>query len=263
MSERILQTLDEGLLTISLNLPERRNALSTPVSLELLAAVQRAADDPAVRAVLLRGEGGTFCVGGDVKGMADPNAAPPSFETKIATMHRTMQIGRILHQMMKPVVCAIDGAAAGAGFSLALACDFRVVGEGAKLTTSFARVAVSGDYGGIFFLTKLVGSAKARELCLLCPTLDGRQADRLGLVTRLVPDGEVQASALELARSLADGPTVSLGYLKANINDAETASLEAYLGAEAMRHCRCLQTSDHKEATRAFVEKRPPVFEGR
>lgn len=262
MRENIVTRLDDHLLTITLNLPDRRNALNTEVALELLAAVRRAQSASDVRAVLFRGEGGTFCVGGDVKGMADSSKPAPSFEEKNALMHETMQIGRILHEMAKPIVAAIDGAAAGAGLSLALACDFRVVGEGAKITTAFARMAVAGDYGGIYYLTKLIGSAKARELYLLCPVISGRDAHALGLATRLVPDDMVQSSALELARSLAAGPPLALGYIKRNLNNAEDMSLEAYLEVEALHQCRCLQSSDYKEAAAAFVAKRRPQFTG-
>lgn len=263
MTDALLESLDRGLLTITLNMPERRNALRTDVALSLLAAVERASVDPAVRAVLLRGAGGTFCVGGDVKGMGGNAAEPLTFEAKLALMRRTREIGRILHEMPKPVIAAVEGAAAGAGLSIALSADFRVVGETAKITTAFAKVGVSGDYGGLYFITKMVGSAKARELALLSPVLTGAEAHALGLMTRLVPDAEVGDAAHALARSLAEGPTVALGYLKMNINNAEGSSLDAYLEAEALYQCRCLQTGDHKEATAAFVEKRSPVFVGR
>ncbi|MDB5576326.1 MAG: putative enoyl-CoA hydratase [Bradyrhizobium sp.] len=261
--QAVLESLDRGLLTISLNIPERRNALNTETALLLLAAVERAAVDTGVRAVLLRGAGGTFCVGGDVKGMGARKAAPPGFEAKLALMNRTMEIARLLHEMPKPVVVAVEGAAAGAGLSIALSADFRVVGENAKITTAFAKVGVSGDYGGIWFITQMLGSARARELALLSPVLSGTEAHALGLMTRLTPDAEVGDVAHALARSLADGPTVALGYLKMNVNNAEGSTLAAYLGAEALHQCRCLQSEDHREATAAFVEKRSPVFVGR
>jgi 2-(1,2-epoxy-1,2-dihydrophenyl)acetyl-CoA isomerase len=178
-------------------------------------------------------------------------------------MRRTMNITRIIHEMNRPVVAAVEGAAAGAGLSIALACDFRVVGESAKITTAFAKIAVSGDYGGIYYLTKMVGSARARELMLHSPVLSGREAYALGLMSRVVPDAEVGAAAREMATALARGPTVALGYLKTNINNAEDASLEAYLDAEATYQCRCLQTADYQEATSAFVQKRTPIFVGR
>jgi 2-(1,2-epoxy-1,2-dihydrophenyl)acetyl-CoA isomerase len=263
MTVSVLESLDQGLLTITLNIPERRNALNTETALLLLAAVERASVDPEVRAVLLRGAGGTFCVGGDVKGMGARKAAPPAFEEKLALMNRTMEIARILHDMPKPVVAAVEGAAAGAGLSIALSADFRVVGEKAKITTAFAKVGVSGDYGGIYFITKMLGSAKARELALLSPVLIGAEAHALGLMSRVVPDDQVGETAHALARSLAKGPTVALGYLKMNVNNAEGSAFGAYLDAEALYQCRCLQTEDHKEATAAFVEKRSPVFVGR
>jgi 2-(1,2-epoxy-1,2-dihydrophenyl)acetyl-CoA isomerase len=263
MQDQVLQQLEEGLLTITLNIPERRNALNSSVAAALLEAVQRANDDRQVRAVLLKGAGGTFCVGGDVKRMADDKQPPLSFEAKSAMMSRTMQITRIIHEMNRPVVAAVEGAAAGAGLSIALACDFRVVGESAKITTAFAKIAVSGDYGGIYYLTKMLGSARARELLLHSPVLSGHEAHALGLMSRVVPDAEVGAAAREMAAALARGPTVALGYLKANINNAEETTLEAYLDAEAMYQCRCLQTADYQEATSAFVQKRAPIFVGR
>ena len=263
MQDPVLQQLEEGLLTITLNIPERRNALSASVADALLEAVHRAKDDRLVRAVLLTGAGGTFCVGGDVKRMADDKQPPLSFEAKNALMRRTMHITRIIHEMNRPVVAAVEGAAAGAGLSIALACDFRVVGESAKITTAFAKIAVSGDYGGIYYLTKMVGSARARELMLHSPVLSGREAHALGLMSRVVPDAEVGAAAHEMAAALARGPTVALGYLKTNINNAEDSSLEAYLDAEATYQCRCLQTADYQEAASAFVQKRTPTFVGR
>src|SRR5205823_10905941 len=155
------------------------------------------------------------------------------FEAKMANLRKGMEVSRILHQMPKPVVAQLDGAAAGAGLSIALACDLRVAGESAKITTAFAKVGFSGDYGGTYFLTHLLGSAKARELYLTSPVLTAREALALGMVTRVVPDAEVEAAARELAMSLAQGPTVTLGYIKKNINNAEHLSLEACFDAEA------------------------------
>lgn len=262
MSDMVLQNLDRGLLTITMNRPDRRNALHPDMTRGLVEAARRAMEDHEVRAVLLKGAGGTFCVGGDVKSMAE-DRAPLPLEAKTANLRRGMEVSRILHQMSKPVVAQIDGAAAGAGLSIALACDLRVASESAKITTAFAKVGFSGDYGGTYFLTHMVGSAKARELYLTSPVLTAREALALGIVTRVVSDVEVDAAALELAMSLAEGPTVTLGYIKKNINNAEHLSLEACFDAEAMHHSRCGDTADHKEAAKAFVEKRKPVFVGR
>jgi 2-(1,2-epoxy-1,2-dihydrophenyl)acetyl-CoA isomerase len=259
-TEIVLQNLEQGLLTITMNRPERRNALNPDMTLGLVAAAKRAAEDPEVRAVLLKGAGGTFCVGGDVKSMADGSRAPMSFETRIVNLRRAMEVSRILHEMAKPVVAQLDGAAAGAGLSIALACDFRMASASVKITTAFAKVGLSGDYGGTYFLTQMLGSAKARELYLLSPVLTAQEALGLGMVTRVVPDTEVEQASRELAMSLAQGPTITYGYIKRNINNAERLSLEACFDGEALHHSRSNETADHKEAAKAFVEKRKPSF---
>ncbi|WP_298259551.1 enoyl-CoA hydratase [Bradyrhizobium sp.] len=260
-TEIVLQHLESGLLTITMNRPERRNALNVDMTLGLVSAAKRAAEDHEVRAVLLKGAGGTFCVGGDVKSMAE-GRAPMSFENRMVNLRRGMEVSRILHEMSKPVVAQLDGAAAGAGLSIALSCDFRVASSSVKITTAFAKVGLSGDYGGTYFLTQMLGSAKARELYLLSPVLTAQEALALGMVTRVVPDGEVGAAAHELAMSLAQGPSITLGYIKRNINNAERLALENCFDAEAFHHSRAGETADHKEAAMAFVEKRKPQFQG-
>ena len=261
MTDIVLQHLDRGLLTITMNRPDRRNALNQEMTRGLVDAARAAAEDSAVRAVLLKGAGGTFCVGGDVKSMA-AGREPMSIEAKVTQLRRGMEVSRILHTMQKPVVAQLDGAAAGAGLSIALSCDLRVASASVKITTAFAKVGFSGDYGGTYFLTHLLGSAKARELYLLSPVLTAQEALGLGMVTRVVPDAEIDAAAHDLAMSLAQGPSITLGYIKKNINNAEQMSLEACFDAEALHHSRCSETEDHKEAAKAFVEKRAAVFKG-
>ena len=178
-----------------MNRPDRRNALNPDMTRGLVEAARRAAEDHEVRAVLLKGAGGTFCVGGDVKSMAE-GRAPLPFEAKMANLRRGMEVSRILHEMPKPVVAQLDGAAAGAGLSIALACDLRVASASVKITTAFAKVGLSGDYGGTYFLTHLLGSAKARELYLMSPVLTAQEALALGMVTRVVPDAEVEAARM-------------------------------------------------------------------
>ena len=259
----LLESLDRGLLTLTLNRPERRNALNPELGLRLVEAATRAAADPDVRAVLLKGAGGTFCVGGDVKAMASGAGQNETPDRRFELLRHRVEVSRLLHDMRKPTVAMISGSAAGAGLSLALACDLRIAGKSAKLTTAFAKVGLSGDYGGTYFLTRLVGSAKARELYLTSPILMADEALALGLVTRVVPDAELEAAAHELAMSLAQGPSIALGYIKQNINTAERSTIEAVLDTEAMNHVRCTQTEDHHEAAKAFVEKRKATFRGR
>jgi 2-(1,2-epoxy-1,2-dihydrophenyl)acetyl-CoA isomerase len=261
MTDLVLQNLENGLLTITMNRADRRNALNPEMTQGLVEAARRAGEDHDVRAVLLKGAGGTFCVGGDVKSMA-AGRAPLPFEAKMSNLRRGMEVSRLLHLLPKPVVAQVDGAAAGAGLSIALACDLRVASASVKITTAFAKVGLSGDYGGTYYLTKMLGSAKARELYLMSPVLSGQEALALGMVTKVVPDAEVDAAAHELAMSLAQGPSVTLGYIKRNINNAETMSLEACFDGEAIHHSRSGETDDHKEAAKAFVEKRKPVFHG-
>jgi 2-(1,2-epoxy-1,2-dihydrophenyl)acetyl-CoA isomerase len=180
----------------------------------------------------------------------------------MSNLRRAMEVSRILHEMSKPVVAQLDGAAAGAGLSIALACDLRIASESVKITTAFAKVGLSGDYGGTYFLTQMLGSAKARELYLMSPVLTAQEALALGLVTRVVADAEVETAAHDLAMSLAQGPSITLGYIKRNINNAERLPLEVCFDAEAFHHSRAGETADHKEAAKAFVEKRKPVFGG-
>lgn len=260
-NDMVLQKLEGGLLTITMNRPERKNALNPEMVAGLVEAARRAADDPDVRAVLFKGAGGSFCVGGDVKSMA-AGRAPLPFEVKMANLRRGMEVSRILHQMPKPVVAQLDGAAAGAGLSMALSCDLRVASESCKITTAFAKVGFSGDYGGTYFLTQLLGSARARELYLTSPVLTAKEAHAIGMVTKVVPDAEIDAAAYELALSLAQGPSIALGFIKRNINNAEHLPLEDCFDGEAIHHTRCSDTEDHKEAAKAFVEKRKPAFKG-
>jgi 2-(1,2-epoxy-1,2-dihydrophenyl)acetyl-CoA isomerase len=258
----LLEEQVDGLLTLTLNRPERRNALNGELSERLTDAVARAARDAGVRAVLIRGSGGTFCVGGDVKAMADGAERDATFEQRVQALRRRTETVRLLHEMPKPTIALIEGAAAGAGLSIALACDFRIAGERAKITTAFAKVGLSGDYGGTYMLTKLLGSAKARDLYINSPTLSGLEARDLGLIHRVVDDAEVADAASQWARKLASGPTITFGYMKQAINLAEGAPFAAVLDLEATNHIRCTSTHDHKEAASAFVQKRSPVFGG-
>jgi 2-(1,2-epoxy-1,2-dihydrophenyl)acetyl-CoA isomerase len=261
MGDVLLESLEDGLLTLTLNRPERRNALDEQLSFRLLEALERAATDQGVRAVLIRGSGKYFCVGGDVKSMAASDRTANAAERQVS-LRRRMEASRLLHQMPKPTVAAINGAAAGAGLALALACDLRIAAESAKFTTAFAKVGLSGDYGGSYFLTRAVGDAKARELYLTSPLLNAAQARELHLVSQVVPDADLEVASEQLARGLARGPTVTLGLIKMNLNAATSGSLEAALDLEAAHHVQSSLTRDHQEAAAAFVEKREPIFHG-
>jgi 2-(1,2-epoxy-1,2-dihydrophenyl)acetyl-CoA isomerase len=263
MSDVLLETLEDGVLTLTLNRPERLNALTPEMCERLQRSLHAAAVDSAVGAIVVTGAGNAFCAGGDVKAMAESGASDAEFEARAADLRRRMEAARLLHEIPKPTIAMLRGPAAGAGLSLALACDLRIAGETARLTTAFAKVGLSGDFGGSYFLTHLVGTAKARELYLLSPILDASAALALGLVSRVVPDASLEAETRALAGGLARGPRLTLGHIKQNLNLAERASLTEVMDVEALRHTRCTLTEDHREAAAAFVEKRKPVFTGR
>ena len=263
MTQELIETRDNGVLTLTLNRPERLNALTVPMTEALLDALRRAAVDREVRAVLLTGAGRGFCAGGDVKAMADDTGEPKTLGARAQQLREHMECSRLLHEMPKPTIAVARGAVAGAGLSLALACDLLIASDTLKLTSAFVKVGLSGDFGSTYFLTKLLGP-RAREFALLSPVLKADEAQQLGLVTRVVPDAELDAEGQALARRLADGPTITLGHIKANLNAAEQGcTLAQALDHEAIRHIRCGMTEDHLEAARAFVEKRTPVFHNR
>jgi len=260
----VIETREDGVAVLTLNRPDRMNALSRPMMAYLSDALPRLAADREVGCVVLTGAGRGFCAGGDVKAMAERNAGEPeTYESRVHNLRAGMEASRWLHEMPKPTIAMINGAAAGAGLSMALACDLRTCAASARLTTAFAKVGFSGDYGGTYFLSKLIGTAKARELYYLADVISAEEAGRLGIVNRVIADDKLQAETMELAKRLANGPRVALGYMKKTFNAAESRSLSDCFDMEAMFQSRTGQTEDHKEAARAFVEKRAPVFKGR
>src|SRR5438552_6616112 len=230
----------------------------------LLEALPRLAADAEVGVVVLTGSGRGFCAGGDVKAMAEGReSGGDTLEDKAQALRARMEASRWLHEMPKPTIAMVRGAAAGAGLSLALACDMRIASDGARFATAFARVGYSGDFGGSWFLTKLVGTAKARELYFTADIIDAPTALRLGLVNRVVADTDLEKETRALAGRLARGPRVALRYMKRNMNAAESGTLGGLLDLEAWHHSRTGLTDDHREAARAFVDKRDPVFKSR
>jgi 2-(1,2-epoxy-1,2-dihydrophenyl)acetyl-CoA isomerase len=258
----LIETIEDGVATLTFNRPDRMNALSTPIMEGLLLGLPRLADDPAVRVVVLTGAGRAFCAGGDVKSMAEGGERRSPAEAT-AHLRSRMEVSRILHELPKLTIAMINGPAAGAGLAFALACDLRMAGASARLVTAFVRVGFSGDFGGSYFLTRLVGTAKARELYFTGRPVDAEEALSLGLVNRLVPDDQLATVTMELAQSLAHGPAIALSLMKRNMNCAESGGLAELLDMEAAHQVRTGRTEDHREAAKAFVEKRAPIFRGR
>src|ERR1700744_2016515 len=266
-TEDLLADLDAGILTITLNRPQARNAMSEGMNRALGEQLAAAEVNPEVRCVVLTGAGPGFCAGGDVKGMNERNSGggrTVTLDEQIATqrINQRATAGK-LFKMAKPTIAALPGAAAGAGFSLALACDLRIMARTAILTTAFARVGLAGDYGGTYFLTQLVGTAKARELYFLSDRVRAEEALRLGLANWVVPAEELAAKTREIALRLAHGPQVCFRYMKENLNRAMAGDVDDCLDLEATHHVHSAGTADHREAAQAFVEKRAPVFQGR
>lgn len=264
MNEQVKVQCDDGIAVVTMNRPEKLNALTTAGFILLTNTLRKLAMDDAAAVVVVTGAGRAFCAGGDVSSMAaDTEFTEPTLEGRAQTLREAMDCARILHDMPKPTIAMIRGAAAGAGLSIALSCDLRVASANARFVTAFKEVAYSGDFGGSYFLTKLVGPSKAKELYFLSDRLTADQALQLGIANVVVEDGKLDAETRAIAERLAAGPRIAYRYMKRNLNAAETLSLAEVMELEAWHHTRCGMTEDHLEGARAFVEKRKPHFKGR
>jgi 2-(1,2-epoxy-1,2-dihydrophenyl)acetyl-CoA isomerase len=266
---------DQGVLTVTLNRPDAKNAFDTPMQGRMRELLYDASRDPGVRVVVLTGAGGAFSTGGDVRSLGAPDPADPlaqkwadqpiwsDHEARVDRLKRFAEVSILLHRMGKPTIAMIRGATAGAGLSLALACDFRIASESAFFVTSFVKIGMSGDYGGSYFLTKLVGPSKAKELYMLGDRIDARQAQQLGILNRLVAEDALETETNAFAQRLAKGPPIALRYIKENVQAALDEPLERVFETEARNMIRCRLTEDCREAMAAFKDKREPQFRGR
>jgi 2-(1,2-epoxy-1,2-dihydrophenyl)acetyl-CoA isomerase len=268
----------DGVLYLTMNRPDKLNALSDQMIAGLLEELGRAAHDREVGAVVLTGAGRGFCAGGDIGRMrerneggvsnggaqtASPSAGEAGIQTRISSLRRSEEVSLLLHEMPKVTIGAINGPAAGAGLSIALACDIRIASEAARFGTAFARVGFSGDFGGTYLLTQLVGTAKARELYFTAEVLGAEEALKLGMVNRIVPAANLIEEASAFAKRIASGPTVAFSYMKAHLNLALKSDLRTILDRESYGQTLTGLTEDHKEAVKAFLEKREAKFNGR
>jgi 2-(1,2-epoxy-1,2-dihydrophenyl)acetyl-CoA isomerase len=255
----LLCTREEGVLTITLNRPESYNAFNEAMKEELNNAFRDAARDPAVRCIVLRGAGKkAFCSGQDLK---EHHGTGRSLRESLERSYNPLI--RRMRELEKPILGMINGVAAGAGCSVALACDMRIMSSDARLIEVFARIALVPDSGSHWFLPRLVGMARAFEYAATGRDIPAEEAERVGLVNRVVPPEKLEAATMELARSLAAGPTRTLGLIKRTLNRALVTDLAALLEYEAAIQEIASATQDHREGVAAFIEKRKPVFAGR
>ena len=262
-TDQLLCEVRDGVAVITLNRPEARNALGDTLTPALRRMIHDRGKDPEVDALLLTGSGTAFCAGGDIKGMATGPSEPMTSEQKVARLReRQRTLTGTLRELRKPTIAAMPGPAAGAGLAIALACDIRVAAESAFISTGYAKVGLSGDYGIVWLLTQIIGTARARELMFTADRIYAKECERIGLINRVVPDSELQKESFALAKRLADGPTMALGNMKDNLDDALVEPFLSALDREAERLIASAQSRDHKEAVRAFIEKRDPKFTG-
>ena len=274
--ETLLTELDAaGVMTVTLNRPGAKNAFDTLMQRRMLELFRDLARRPDVRVVVLTGAGGAFCTGGDFKSLGAPDPEDPiaqrfaddpqwlDVEYRTDRLRHFMQASLWLHRMGKPTIAMVRGPAAGAGLSLALACDFRIASRTAFFVTAFARIGMSGDFGGTYFLTRLVGPARTKELYMLGDRLDAEEAQRLGLLTRLVDDSALESTTAEFAARLAKGPPIALRCIKENVQAALDEPIERACDLEARNMIRTRLSQDAREAMAAFTEKREPRFLGR
>ena len=271
-TKELLCDLEDGVATVTLNKPAKRNALGDILTPALRSILLTLEADERCGAILLTGAGRAFCAGGDVSGMGSnrdkangagsdtPKEAPTLDEAVRALIEKQETLTLRMAELDKPIVAALPGPAAGAGLSIALAADLRIMADDTFVTTAFRRIGLSGDYGSSWFLTRLVGPAAAKELLMTGRRIPADECLRLGIVNRIVPFDDLATEARALALDLANGPRSALRAMKRNVNRAVLGDLRGSLAAEAEGMVRSVRTADHKEAVRAFMEKREPQF---
>jgi enoyl-CoA hydratase/carnithine racemase len=265
-TDELLCVIRDRVAIITLNRPEAKNAMSDNLTPALRNMIRTCGESGDVGVLLITGAGNAFCAGGNVKGMGahrDKAKLAMSYEEKVADLQeRQRLLTGALISVRKPTIAALPGPAVGAGLALAMACDIRIAAASAFVSTGYLRVGLSGDYGIAWLLTRLIGTARARELMFTSERVDAATSERIGLVNRVVADDQLHTEAFALAKSLAEGPTLALRYMKDNLDEALLFDYATARDHEAERLVRLQTTADHKEAVQAFIDKRKPVFKG-
>uniref|UniRef100_A0A9E7ZMX1 Enoyl-CoA hydratase-related protein n=1 Tax=Bosea sp. NBC_00436 TaxID=2969620 RepID=A0A9E7ZMX1_9HYPH len=259
-SDSVQLNHDGGVAILTLNRPTVLNAIDAPMAERFLAQVKAIAARDDVRAILLQGNGRAFCAGGDVSQFLASSDIAAGIEAIMAPLHEAL---RLLDSLPQPSVACLQGAVAGGGFSLALACDLAVAADDARFTMAYARIGATPDLGGTYRLARLVGQRKAREIALLAETFGAGEALDIGLVNRVVLAAEARGEALALARKLAAGPTSAYRRIRTLLGEASDADLSTHLDAERDAFRATTATADFREGVAAFLEKRPAAFVGR
>ena len=262
MTNSLLIKRENDILEIMFNRPESRNAITRDMFEQMLTTLEKCKEDNELRAIFLSGKGEAFSAGGDVKDMAT-RKDNSSLQEKTNSLRRIMGVSELLYSLPIPTISIINGPAAGAGFAIALACDMRVATENAKFVTAFSKIAFSGDFGGSYFLTKIIGTAKARELFYLSDTIDAKKAHELGIINNLVAANEIGEYVTSLKNKFRNLAPIAIKYMKKNLNIAEIGDLNLSLNQEALHMMICSETEDHKNAAKAFVNKEKVVFKGK
>ena len=262
MDKELIETSADGVATLTLNRPDRLNALSTQITDDLLEALPRLAADAAVGAIVLTGAGRAFCAGGDVKRMA-AETAPRSSEEDVARLRSRMEVSRLLHEIPKPTIAMVNGPAVAGGLALALACDLRIAAASAKLGDTSGKFGLLPDEGGAWLFPRAMGLDRALKMTLLGEVYDAETAQRLGLVTETVPDAELAARTLALATALAARAPLAVRLAKSMLRRAQDLTLEQSLGDAQLSVMISNPSQDVREGVKAFFEKREPKFEGR
>ena len=253
---------NEGILEITFNRPERKNAISREMFEKILETLKVNVHNKELRAIFISGNGDAFSAGGDVKDMAAKKDLG-SLQDKTQALRNLMEISKILYTSPVPTVAIVNGVAAGAGLALSLSCDFRISTEHGKFTTAFSKVGFSGDFGISYFLSKLVGVSKAKELLYFSDVIDGTKALSLGIVNFLINSNEIKNYSDSLKNKFKNMPPIAIKYMKKNLNNTDYENLETCLDQEALYQMICSETEDHKNAVLAFVNKEKVTFKGK
>lgn len=262
MTNHLLINKTDNILSIKFNRPESRNAITREMFEKFLSTLEECKRDRNIRAIFLSGEGDAFSAGGDVKDMATKEDSS-SLQEKTNSLRRIMGVSELLYSLPIPSISIINGPAAGAAFAIALACDIRIATENAKFITAFAKIGFSGDFGGSYFLTKIIGTAKARELYYLSEMIDAKKAKDLGIINELIAYDELDTYVKRLKLKFQSLPPIAIKYMKKNMNNAELGNLDLSLNEEALYMMICSETEDHKNAAKAFVSKEKVTFKGK